>query len=169
MNKAELKDKIGKLEAEVSNNEKTIFKLKENNKESGVLLDELRKELIVVAKKEEFQAKQDAITKERESWTQEQHDENEAFMERLRERNQEDVIEGFLDGWWDLDEDGNMAAFPQVFKISDFPTNPLMAHVMAAAGIFPSVGQAKKNGWDKSIETGLFIVTKKKIRIRVEE
>jgi len=53
------------------------------------------------------------------------------------------------------------------FKLDDFPENALMAHVMAKANIFPSVGQARKNGWDRPIEEGVFTVTKKKIRIEV--
>lgn len=89
------------------------------------------------------------------------------FMNRLKEEHQEAVIEGFLEGWWDLDENGNMAALPQKFKISDFPENAQMAHVIAAAGLFPSVSQARKNGWDKPLVAGEFVVTKKKIRIIV--
>lgn len=58
-----------------------------------------------------------------------------------------------------------------VFSLSDFADvkNPLMAHVMAKAGIFPSIGQARKNGWDKPLTSGEWTVTKKKITIRVEE
>lgn len=58
-----------------------------------------------------------------------------------------------------------------VFKLSDFAEvkNPLMAHVMAKAGIFKSISQARKNGWDKPLTTGEWTVTKKKIRIRVEK
>lgn len=56
-----------------------------------------------------------------------------------------------------------------VFKRSEFPENALMAHVMAQAKIFPSVGQARKNGWDKPIEIGSWSVTKKKIQIEVTD
>ena len=44
-----------------------------------------------------------------------------------------------------------------------------IAHFMSQAGIFPSVGQAKKNGWDKPIPLGFshFIVGKKKSRITI--
>ena len=45
----------------------------------------------------------------------------------------------------------------------------IMAHVMHAAGVFPSVGIARKNGWNKPIPEGFseFTVgkTKKKIWI----
>ena len=92
-----------------------------------------------------------------------------AFLADIRQRNQDDVIEGFLEGWWELDDDGQMKAPPLVFKLSDFAEvkNPLMAHVMAKAEIFKSIGQARKNGWDKPLTIGEWSVTKKKIIIRV--
>ena len=90
-----------------------------------------------------------------------------AFLKRLKEEANLAKIEGWLEGWWELDEDGNMAAPLKKFKISDFPKNAVMAHVVAAAGIFPSVSQARKNGHDKPLVTGEFVLTKKKIRIIV--
>lgn len=92
-----------------------------------------------------------------------------AFMDRIRDEAGLDKIDGFFEGWWCLDEAGNMIAPPKKFKISDFPDNAVMAHVVAAAGIFPSVSQARKNGWDKPLVAGEFVLTKKKIRIIVEE
>ena len=43
----------------------------------------------------------------------------------------------------------------------------MMAHVMHRAGIFPSVGQARKNGWDKPIPEGMshFVVGKRKLNV----
>lgn len=35
----------------------------------------------------------------------------------------------------------------------------LMAHIMAKIGFFPSVGQARKNGWDKPIPPGFTKLT----------
>ena len=42
-------------------------------------------------------------------------------------------------------------------------------HILARVGLFPSVGQAKKNGWDKEIASGWSeeIVGKKKTKIFV--
>ena len=42
-----------------------------------------------------------------------------------------------------------------------------MAHVMHAAGIFPSVGIARKNGWNKPIPEGFseFTVGKRKKKV----
>ncbi|NJO61082.1 MAG: hypothetical protein HC836_23310 [Richelia sp. RM2_1_2] len=91
----------------------------------------------------------------------------ERFMAELRQRQCDDLIDGFFEGWWDLDENGQRLAPAQKFKMSDFPSNALMAHVIAAAGIFPSVSQARKNGWDTPLVPGEFLVTKKKIRIVV--
>ena len=44
-----------------------------------------------------------------------------------------------------------------------------IAHFMAQAGIFPSVGQARKNGWDRPIPDGFshFVVGKKKSKITI--
>jgi len=48
-----------------------------------------------------------------------------------------------------------------------FPVTWQMSHIMHAAGIFKSVNEARKNGWDKPIEKGFskLIVSKKKIKI----
>lgn len=45
----------------------------------------------------------------------------------------------------------------------------LLAHVMHAAGVFKSVGEAKRNGWDKPVPKGWsqFTVTKRKVGVFV--
>jgi tyrosyl-tRNA synthetase len=43
----------------------------------------------------------------------------------------------------------------------------LMAHVVVEAGVFKSVSDAKRNGWDKPIETGDFCLTKRQVRFKV--
>ena len=51
----------------------------------------------------------------------------------------------------------------QIFSLKDFqPNENLMAHVMAKAGFFKSVSEAKKNGWNKPLEAGVFKVGKQK-------
>jgi len=45
--------------------------------------------------------------------------------------------------------------------------NWIMAHVMHSAGIFPSVGTARKNGWNKPIPNGFSIFTVGKKRKKV--
>lgn len=44
-----------------------------------------------------------------------------------------------------------------------------LAHFMAEAGIFPSVSQARKNGWNKEVPKGFnqFIVGKKRSMITI--
>jgi len=55
-----------------------------------------------------------------------------------------------------------------MFAFEDFPEGSLMAHVMHKAGIFPSVSQARKNGWNAPIERGQWTVSKKKIKVTVK-
>ena len=100
-------------------------------------------------------------------WKEENPDEWNAWLEGVRESNQQAVIDGAAQGWWDVDENGEMLAPPTVINSADLPDNATMAHVMAKAGIFPSISQARKNGWDKPLTTGVFTVTKKKFRIKV--
>lgn len=78
----------------------------------------------------------------------------------------EDLAEQF---GWDLDPNGMPLPGAVVFSKSELESQgkTLMAHIMAELKIFPSVGQARKNGWDKPLELGDFTVTKKKIRFRV--
>ena len=59
-------------------------------------------------------------------------------------------------------------------EAEDGPFKPIefgwsLAHIMHAAGIFPSVGQAKKNNWDKPIPAGYseYTVTKRKVKIYI--
>lgn len=55
----------------------------------------------------------------------------------------------------------------QTFAIKDFPEGSLLAHVMAKAGIFPSVSEARKNGWNKPITPGEYKFKKKQKTIVV--
>ena len=47
--------------------------------------------------------------------------------------------------------------------------NWVLAHVMHAAGCFSSISQARKNGWNKPIESGYseYVVGKRKVRIHI--
>ena len=69
----------------------------------------------------------------------------------------------------DVYPDGSPMPKKMIFSKTDLENNgkTLMAHVMVELGIFPSVGQAKKNGWDKPLEIGNFCVTKKKITFEI--
>lgn len=69
-------------------------------------------------------------------------------------------------GWWDLDE---LRPIPKAiqFKAADFPANATMAHVMHRAGLFASVGEARRNGWSKPITAGDYVVGRKRWKVRV--
>lgn len=53
------------------------------------------------------------------------------------------------------------------YRVADFEPGATMAHVMHRAGAFPSVTQARKNGWDRPIEPGTWRVGRRKATIRV--
>jgi len=162
-----IKQAIQSIQDEIAIENEAIAKSRKRIKDLLEELDVLKVEDARLRRELEHKRKQE----EGRKWAEENPEKHAAFMEDLRRRNEEAIIEGFLDGWWDLDEDGNMVAPAQVFHISDFAEvkNPLLAHVMAKAGIFSSVGQARKNGWEKPLTVGEWCVTKKKIRIRVEK
>ncbi len=162
-----LNQKLQDIEIELAAENEQIMKSRERIKELLPLREEAALQVAHKERLDEFHR----VQEEGRKWREANPENHAAFMERLQREHQENVIEGFLEGWWDLDEDGNMAAPAQVFHISDFAEvkNPLMAHVMAKADIFKSVSQARKNGWDKPLTIGEWTVTKKKIRIRVEK
>ncbi|RYD63095.1 MAG: hypothetical protein EOP83_12980 [Verrucomicrobiaceae bacterium] len=54
-----------------------------------------------------------------------------------------------------------------VISVGTLGAQATMAHVMALLKVFPSVGQARKNGWDKPITLGDHTLTKKRIRVRL--
>lgn len=47
--------------------------------------------------------------------------------------------------------------------------NKILAHLMKEAGIFPSISEARRNGWNKPIPSGFsyFIVGKKRSSIAI--
>ena len=81
------------------------------------------------------------------------------------------MIQSMADlGWWELDARGNPQRLPIIVSIADMvaQNKPLMAHLMVDLEFFPSVGQAKKNGWDKPLELGRHELGPKKKRAFVE-
>jgi hypothetical protein len=74
----------------------------------------------------------------------------------------------YLAGHWD-ERDKNLFFGPLDEEEFIVIEGNLLAHVVAAAEIFPSVGQARKNGWDKPIPAGYseYIAGKHKKRICV--
>lgn len=91
------------------------------------------------------------------------------FMARLIQRNREDIAALAKQHGWDLDSEGLPLPPIQTFSKAAFEAEnkKLMAHIIVEVGIFKSVGDAKRNGWDKPIETGDFCLTKRKVRFKV--
>lgn len=161
-------EEIADLVQAIAEKQREIALARESLKDLEKLLAQIRQEK---EQADRLAAREAAVERGRK-WAEENPEEHAAFLEKLRRQNREGLIEGWLDGWWDIGDDFDRPMpNPLTFKISDFAQvkNPLMAHVMAKAGIFPSVGQARKNGWDKPLTVGDFTVTKHKIRIRVVE
>jgi len=156
---------IDGMDIKISSLQETIDDSRQQIKE----IQEQREEIVSALTIQRRDEERAIIVAKGQKWKEENPEKHAAFLADIRQRNQEGVIEGFLEGWWDLDDDGNMAAPPLTFSIADFADvkNPLMAHVMKEAGIFPSVGQARKNGWEKPLTIGEWCVTKKRIRIKV--
>lgn len=80
-------------------------------------------------------------------------------------------IQRFADaGWWDLAADGSpQKAAKKISKSAmEVENKTLMAHLMVDLGFFPSVSQARKNGWDKPLELGRHELGPKKKREFVE-
>ena len=92
-----------------------------------------------------------------------------AYLIKLKEKVKEGMELGVEFGWWPSYDKNTLTpnAPSKIFYIEDFPENATMGHVMAEAGIFPSVTIARKNGWNIPIDVGDYVVTKKKILIRV--
>lgn len=67
----------------------------------------------------------------------------------------------------DTSEEDKKLFFGEDEKFEIIGENWIMAHIMFHAGIFKSISQARKNGWDKPIPNGFneFIVGKKKHRV----
>lgn len=81
------------------------------------------------------------------------------------------LLDGMDRGWWEIDPINMVPTRPAIkVSIADMQAQnkPLMAHLMADLGFFPSVGQARKNGWDKPLELGRHELGPKKKRAFVE-
>lgn len=80
-------------------------------------------------------------------------------------------IQMVLDGCfsaWDI-ENSEPIDFPKIFRLSELPEGATFANIAVELGIFPSLTQARKNGFDRPLTLGEHILTKKKIRISITE
>jgi hypothetical protein len=67
--------------------------------------------------------------------------------------------------WWDVEESlngPNPIPKPVERFVEDFPPGATMAHVMHHIRAFASIGDARRNGWNRPIEPGIFTIGKGK-------
>jgi hypothetical protein len=64
-------------------------------------------------------------------------------------------------------EDAELFGFADAKNVFHIEDNWLMSHVMHVAGVFPSIGIARKSGWNKPIPAGFSEFTVGKNRKKV--
>lgn len=74
---------------------------------------------------------------------------------------------GRRNGWWEDWNENEPIPFPKTFKIDQFGPNGSFANILVDLGVFSSLTQARKNGFDKPLEIGDFTFGKKRVRARV--
>ena len=94
----------------------------------------------------------------------------EDWLNKIKHEAKEGIMRGVNMGWWDLSPDGDPQKPARKISISAMQAEnkTLMAHLMVDLGFFPSVGQARKNGWDKPLELGRHELGPRKKREFVE-
>lgn len=86
---------------------------------------------------------------------------NEECICLLKFRNHVGYEYGYRQGWWkDYDVDRPVL----VLEGNNFQS---MAHIMVHAGVFDSITNARKNGWNKPVTIGDIEIKKKNMRIRI--
>lgn len=63
---------------------------------------------------------------------------------------------GVRQGWWKNWNENGPIPFTNKFKLSDFPENATTANLVHKLGMFPSLTQARKNGFNEPLTTGEF-------------
>jgi hypothetical protein len=92
------------------------------------------------------------------------------WLAGVEHRNRAGIQQGWINGWWDLDSKDNPQQLAVIVSIEEMALSnkTLMAHLMVDIGLFSSVNQAKKNGWDKPLQLGRHELGPKKKRTIVE-
>lgn len=95
-------------------------------------------------------------------------DDNDEFLRRLKIWNNSRLLEFVRLGLWEgVDVDGNPIPNAKVFSIAEFGPNATLANLAVKLEIFPSITQARKNGWNGPLVKGVHTFGKKKIRVRL--
>jgi hypothetical protein len=94
----------------------------------------------------------------------------EDWLGQVKLQAREGIKRGEKIGWWDIDSNGDPQRKADRISIADMQAQnkTLMAHLMVDLGFFPSVAQARKNGWDKPLELGRHELGPRKKRAIVE-
>jgi len=88
---------------------------------------------------------------------------DDTFIAALKNRNLAGAEYGRRQGWWrDYTAGGDPLPPALIVDMADYQEKT-MAHVMADLGWFKSVGEARRNGWDKPVAPGLYSVGKTKL------
>ena len=93
--------------------------------------------------------------------------------EEFRARNKRNIKRGFdygiSQGWFEsVDENDRPLPFPIVLELRELEQEfTTLAQVFADIGVFPSIGEAKRNGWDKPLTVGEWDFPKKHKRIKI--
>lgn len=76
---------------------------------------------------------------------------------------------GVEQGWWPSFNDKlDPQPWPKIIKISELNSNETtMAHIVAKIGVFESISEARKNGWNKPVQKGEFWFKKKTVHLIV--
>ncbi|MDR3547034.1 MAG: hypothetical protein P4M11_01940 [Candidatus Pacebacteria bacterium] len=94
---------------------------------------------------------------------------DENFLEMVMIQNDRHLHRGVLNGWWDdVDEKRRQPIpFPIIVNIHGKPEGTTMAHVFHEAGLFKSVSDARKQGWNKKVELGEHFLFKRTKRVLI--
>ena len=96
-------------------------------------------------------------------------EEHAEFMSQLKASNILALQEGVKYGWWPSADDHKPAPWPLRVKISELePNETTMAHIFAKLQIFESIGDARKNGWNKPATPGEHWFRKKTVHVIIE-
>lgn len=87
----------------------------------------------------------------------------------VSERDCDALLNGFPPGHRFHVPHHAVIGYEETLPVTRFEDHEILAHLMHRAGLFPSVGAARKNGWNKPIEPGfrLYVVGKGKHRVYV--
>jgi hypothetical protein len=92
------------------------------------------------------------------------------FLSNVVDDNEHWIKDRADASWWDLDAQGTPQRVAIKISIQDMlgQNKTLMAHLLVDLGVFKSVSEAKRNGWDRALEPGRHELGPKKKRIVVE-